>query len=81
MSSALLMASVAGPLPGVAVVVLKDVLYLFFRARSFFGPLGDLIAVATFVGVAGGVPSPAAALGRVVYCIPVGWARGPHPGG
>lgn len=52
---ALLMASVAGPLPGVAVVVLKDVLYLFLRARSLFGPLGDLIAVATFVGVAGWV--------------------------
>lgn len=50
---ALLIATVAGPLPGIAVVVLKDVLYLFLRARSFFGPLGDLIAVATFVGVAG----------------------------
>lgn len=62
---ALLMASVAGSLAGVAVVVLKDVLYLFLRARSFFGPLGDLIAVATFVGVAGWVyhrrPQPSAA--------------------
>ena len=62
---ALLMASVAGPLPGVAVVVLKDVLYLFLRARSFFGPLGDLIAVATFVGVTGWVyrrrPQPSVA--------------------
>jgi riboflavin transporter FmnP len=52
---ALLMAAVAGPLAGGAVVVLKDALYLFLRARSLFGPLGDLIAVATFVGVAGWV--------------------------
>ena len=51
----LLMAFAAGPLPGVAVVLLKDVLYLLFRARSIFGPLGNLIAVATFVGVAGWV--------------------------
>jgi len=51
----LLMAFAAGPLPGVAVVLLKDVLYLLFRARSVFGPLGNLIAVATFVGVAGWV--------------------------
>lgn len=50
---ALLMAFMAGPVPGVAVVVLKDVLYLLFRARSVFGPLANLIAVATFVGVAG----------------------------
>jgi riboflavin transporter FmnP len=52
---ALLLAFVAGPLAGVAVVVLKDVLYLFFRARSVFGPLSNLLAVATFVGVAGWV--------------------------
>lgn len=51
----LLMAFVVGPLPGMAVVLLKDVLYLIFRARSIFGPLGNLIAVATFVGVAGWV--------------------------
>jgi riboflavin transporter FmnP len=81
---ALLLASVAGPLPGVAVVVLKDILYLFFRARSIFGPLGDLIAVATFVGFAGWVytrrPQPSGgwflaacgvgALARVLVMIP-----------
>lgn len=81
---ALLMASVAGPLAGVAVVVLKDVLYLFLRARSFFGPLGDLIAVATFVGVSGWVyhrrPKPSAvwfiascglgAVARILVMIP-----------
>ncbi len=42
-----------GPSAGVAVVALKDVLYLLFRARSVFGPLANLIAVGTFVGVAG----------------------------
>ncbi|HEX4841016.1 MAG TPA: ECF transporter S component [bacterium] len=84
---ALLMASVAGPLPGVAVVVLKDLLYLFLRARSIFGPLGDLIAVATFVGVAGWVyhrrsqPSAAwfvascglGALARILVMIPTNY--------
>jgi riboflavin transporter FmnP len=43
----------AGPVAGVAVVALKDVLYLLFRARSIFGPLANFVAVATFVGVAG----------------------------
>lgn len=80
----LLMAFVAGPVPAVAVVALKDVLYLLFRARSLFGPLGNLIAVATFVGVAGWVyhrrsnPSwpwllaacAAGALSRILVMIP-----------
>lgn len=80
----LLMAFVAGPVPGVAVVVLKDALYLLFRARSMFGPLGNVIAVATFVGVAGWVyqqrshPSwpwliascAAGALARILVMIP-----------
>jgi riboflavin transporter FmnP len=43
----------AGPVAGVAVVALKDMLYLLFRARSIFGPLANFVAVATFVGVAG----------------------------
>lgn len=81
---ALLMAFVAGPVPGVAVVALKDVLYLLFRARSIFGPLANLLAVATFVGVAGWVyhrrPNPswpwlvascaAGALARILVMIP-----------
>lgn len=52
---ALLVAFVIGPVPAVAVVFLKDLLYLIFRARSIFGPTGNFIAVATFVGVAGWV--------------------------
>lgn len=51
----LIAALMAGPVAGVAVVVLKDALYLLFRARSIFGPLANLLAVATFVGVAGWV--------------------------
>lgn len=38
-----------GPGPAVAVVFLKDVLYLLFRARGPFGPLADFVAAATFV--------------------------------
>lgn len=49
----LIAATIAGPVAGVAVVALKDALYLLFRARSIFGPLANFIAVATFVGVAG----------------------------
>lgn len=49
----LIAAFMAGPVAGVAVVALKDVLYLLFRARSVFGPLANFIAVATFVGVVG----------------------------
>lgn len=50
---ALAAAFLLGPRVGVAVVALKDILYLLLRARSFFGPLGNFIAVGTFVGVAG----------------------------
>lgn len=49
----LIAAIIAGPVAGVAVVALKDALYLLFRARSIFGPLANFIAVATFVGVSG----------------------------
>ncbi len=49
----LTVALLIGPAAGVAVVALKDLLYLIFRARSIFGPLGNFIAVATFVAVAG----------------------------
>lgn len=49
----LIAALLAGPVAGVAVVALKDVLYLLFRARSIFGPVANFVAVATFVGVAG----------------------------
>jgi riboflavin transporter FmnP len=52
---ALLVALEVGPGPAVAVVALKDLLYLMFRARSPFGPAANFIAVATFVGVAGWV--------------------------
>jgi riboflavin transporter FmnP len=50
---ALTAAFVLGPRSSVVVVALKDVLYLLLRARSIFGPLGNFIAVGTFVGIAG----------------------------
>ncbi len=50
---ALTAAFVLGPRVGVVVVALKDALYLLLRGRSIFGPLGNFIAVGTFVGVAG----------------------------
>ena len=40
-----------GPGAGVGVVLVKDLLYLVFRARGPFGPLADFIAAATFVAV------------------------------
>jgi riboflavin transporter FmnP len=40
-----------GPAAGVLVVLVKDVLFLLFRARGPFGPLADFIAASTFVGV------------------------------
>ncbi|MDQ7844652.1 MAG: ECF transporter S component [Armatimonadota bacterium] len=46
---ALLAGVVYGPGAGVAVVLVKDLLYLVFRARGPFGPLADFIAAATFV--------------------------------
>ncbi len=73
-----------GPVHAVAVVALKDLLYLFFRARSIFGPVANFLAVATFVAVAGwtyrnrGQASPvslliacgAGALARIAVMIP-----------
>lgn len=51
----LIAAVTLGPVSAVAVVALKALLYLLFRARSIFGPLGNFIAIATFVGVTGWV--------------------------
>jgi len=45
----LLAGVVYGPGAGVAVVLVKDLLYLTFRARGPFGPLADFIAASTFV--------------------------------
>ena len=83
----LIAAIIAGPVAGVAVVALKDGLYLLFRARSIFGPLANFIAVATFVGVSGWMlrgkrltlPSLVAAcavggLARVLVMIPANFA-------
>jgi riboflavin transporter FmnP len=80
----LIAAVTIGPAVGIAVVGLKDALYLLLRARSIFGPAANFIAVAAFVGVAGWVyrarprPSPlwlvaacaAGALARLVVIIP-----------
>lgn len=46
---ALLAGVVYGSGPAVAVVFLKDVLYLLFRARGPFGPLADFVAASAFV--------------------------------
>jgi riboflavin transporter FmnP len=48
---ALLAGVVYGPGAGVAVVLVKDLLYLAFRARGPFGPLADFIAASAFVAV------------------------------
>ncbi|HKV45147.1 MAG TPA: ECF transporter S component [bacterium] len=40
-----------GPAAGVLVVLIKDLLFLLFRAKGPFGPAADLIAAATFVAV------------------------------
>ncbi len=45
---ALLAGVLYGPGPAVAVVFVKDLLYLLFRARGPFGPLADFVAAATF---------------------------------
>lgn len=52
---ALLAGVIYGPGAGVAVVLIKDLLYLAFRAKGPFGPLADFIAAATFVAVTAGV--------------------------
>lgn len=80
----LLAAFLLGPTAGVAVVAVKNLLFLFFRAGTPFGPLANFIAVGTFVGVAGWVyqrgrsasvpwlllACAAGALARVVVMIP-----------
>jgi riboflavin transporter FmnP len=48
---ALLAGTLYGPGVGVLVVLVKDVLFLFFRARGPFGPTADFIAASTFVAV------------------------------
>lgn len=40
-----------GPGAGILVVAVKDLLFMFFRARGPFGPVADFIAASTFVGV------------------------------
>lgn len=48
---ALVAGVVYGPGAGVGVVIVKDLLYLAFRARGPFGPMADFIAATTFVSV------------------------------
>jgi riboflavin transporter FmnP len=81
---ALLGGATYGPSVGVAIVLIKDALFLVFRAGSPFGPLADFVAAGTFVVAAawvyrrrsGSVPRrllEAAALGaaaRVLVMIP-----------
>ncbi len=49
---ALLVGLIKGPRVGFLAVVVKDLLYLLFRAKSPFGPAADFMASATFVAVA-----------------------------
>lgn len=46
---------VYGPGSGLLVVLIKDLLFLLFRAPSPFGPLADFIAAGTFVATTGWV--------------------------
>jgi riboflavin transporter FmnP len=48
---ALLAGVLYGPVAGVAVVVVKDALFLMLRAGTPLGVLADLVAATTFVGV------------------------------
>ncbi|MDR5694353.1 MAG: ECF transporter S component [Armatimonadota bacterium] len=52
---ALFTAITLGPAQGVAVVALKDLLFLILRAGNIFGPTADFLAAATFAGVTGWV--------------------------
>ncbi|MGB9867615.1 MAG: ECF transporter S component [Bacillota bacterium] len=45
----LLAGATAGPKVGLMAVAVKDLLYLFLRAKSPFGPAADFIACGTFV--------------------------------
>lgn len=49
----ILAAALFGPLAGVSVCFLKDLLYLFFRAKSIFGPVADFFASAVFTLIFG----------------------------
>jgi len=46
---ALLGGVVFGPAVGVAIVLIKDILFMIFRASSPFGPVADFVAASTFV--------------------------------
>lgn len=50
---AIFAAAVMGPAAGVAVCMIKDILYLMFRAKSIFGPASDFIASSCLVFVIG----------------------------
>jgi riboflavin transporter len=47
----LLVGTLYGPGTGVLVVLIKDILYLLFRAKGPFGPMADFVAASTFVAV------------------------------
>ncbi|MDD4569218.1 MAG: ECF transporter S component [Tepidanaerobacteraceae bacterium] len=50
---AIFAAAVMGPASGVAVCLIKDLLYLMFRAKSIFGPASDFMASSCLVFVIG----------------------------
>lgn len=47
----LLAGTLYGPGVGILTVLVKDILFLLFRARGPFGPAADFVAASTFVGV------------------------------
>lgn len=47
----LLAGTLYGPGVGVLVVLVKDMLFLLFRAKGPFGPVADFVAASTFVAV------------------------------
>jgi len=52
---AIFAAAILGPIDGVAVCALKNILYFMFRAKSLFGPASDFMASSCLVFVIGAV--------------------------
>jgi riboflavin transporter FmnP len=64
---ALLVGLVRGPRVGFMAVVIKDLLYLLFRAKSPFGPAADFLACSTFVVVTSVILKRGTTSGRRIF--------------
>jgi riboflavin transporter FmnP len=69
---ALLAAMVYGPVAGIWVQAVKDLLFLLLRGGSPFGPLADFLAGGTFVAVAAAVAGRGAGGARLALGIACG---------